>query len=97
MDYLQIRENYRLSYHRWLNFNQRLMELFDVVGDAALETAMLKARSEKRHLELLNEYSRLGYEFDAAGDKWDAAQQWQARRTAAAVAQVNKDLSLLEC
>jgi hypothetical protein len=97
MDYLQIREDYRLAYHRWLNFNQRLMGLFDVVGDAALETAMLKARSEKCHLELLNEYSRLGYEFDAAGDRWDAAQQWQARRTAAAVAQVNKDLSLIEC
>jgi hypothetical protein len=96
MDYLQIREDYKLAYHRWLNFNQRLMDLVDVVGDAALETAMLKARSEKRHLELLNEYSRLGYAFDAAGDKWDAAQQWQARRTAVA-AQVNKDFSLIEC
>lgn len=90
MDYLQIREDYLVSYHRWLNFNQRLMDLFDVVGDAALETAMLKARSEKRHLELLSEYSRLGHEFDAAGDKWDAAQ-------AAVAAQVNKDFSLIEC
>jgi hypothetical protein len=96
MDYLQIREDYLVSYHRWLNFNQRLMDLFDVVGDAALETAMLKARTEKRHLELLSEYSRLGYEFDAAGDKWDSAQQWQARRTAVA-AQVNKDFSRIEC
>lgn len=96
MEYLQIREDYKLAYYRWLNYNRHLMEVFDVEGDAALETAMLQARTEKRHLDLLSEYSRLGYEFDAAGDKWDSAQEWQARRTAVA-AQVNKDFSRIEC
>lgn len=97
MDYLQHRENYKLAYHRWLNYNRRLMELFEVEGDAALETAMLQARTERRHLTELAEYARLGYALDAAGDKWDAAQQWQARRTAATIAQVNKDHQLIEC
>ena len=97
VDYLQHRENYKLAYHRWLNFNRRLMELFDVEGDAALETAMLQARTDKRHLAELAEYARLGYALDAAGDKWDAAQQWQARRTAATIAQVNKDFATIEC
>lgn len=97
MDYLQIRENYKLAYHRWLAFNRRLMNLFDVEGDAALEGAMLKARADRRHLELLSEYARLGHEFDAAGDRWDAAQEHQARRTAAVIAQVDRDHSLIEC
>lgn len=97
MDYLQHRENYKLAYHRWFAMNQRLMALFDVVGDAALEDAMLQARTEKRHLDLLSEYNRLGLALDAAGDKWDAAQQWQARRTAAALAQVNRDHQLIDC
>ncbi len=97
MDYLQHRENYKLAYHRWHAMNQRLMDLFDVVDDAALEGAMLKARTEKRHLELLAEYHRLGLALDAAGDRWDTAQQWQARRTAATLAQVNRDLQLIDC
>lgn len=97
MDYLAIREDYKLAYHRWLNFNQRLMELFAVEGDAALETAMLQARTDKRHLAELAEYARLGFALDAAGDRWDTAQAFQARRTAEVSAQVNKDISLLEC
>jgi len=97
VDYLQIREDFKLAYHRWLNYNRRLMELFDVVGDAALETAMLRARTDKRHLTELAEYARLGLALDAAEDRWDAAQQWQARRTAAVVAQVNRDHQSIEC
>jgi hypothetical protein len=97
VDSLQIRENFKLAYHRWLNYNRKLMELFDVAGDAALETAMLQARTEKRHLAELGEYARLGLALDAAEDRWDAAQQWQARRTAAVVAQVNKDFAAIEC
>ena len=97
MDYLQIRENFKLAYHRWLNYNRKLMELFDVVGDAALETAILQARTNKRHLPELAEYARLGVALDAADKQWDTAQQWQARRTAAVVAQVNRDISRLEC
>jgi hypothetical protein len=97
MDYLRIREAYRLSYYKWLAYNRRLMELFGVEGDAALETAMLQARTDKRHLAELAEYARLGYALDAAGDKWDAAQQWQARRTAATIAQVDKDFATIEC
>ena len=97
MDYLQIREDYKLAYHRWLNYNRKLMELFDVEGDAALETAMLQARTDKRHLAELAEYARLGFALDAAGDRWDTAQQFQARRTAEVIAQVNKDIAYLEC
>ncbi len=97
MDHLQIRENFKLAYHRWLNYNRKLMELFDVEGDAALETAILQARTNKRHLAELAEYARLGVALDAADKQWDTAQQWQARRTAAVVAQVNRDISRLEC
>jgi hypothetical protein len=32
MDYLQIREDYKLAYHRWLNYNPKPMELFEVEG-----------------------------------------------------------------
>ena len=97
MDYLQIREDFKLAYHRWLNYNRKLTELFDAEDDAALETAMLQARTDKRHLAELAEYARLGFALDAAADKWDIAQQWQARRTAAVVAQVNKDFAAIEC
>jgi hypothetical protein len=97
MDYLAVREHYRIAYHRWLSMNGRLMEVLGVVGDAALETAMLRARTEGQHLDLLDEYARLSIEFDRAADKWDAAQLWQSRRTVAAQRQVDRDLSLLEC
>jgi hypothetical protein len=97
VDYLQYRENYKVAYYKWLAYNRKLLELFAVTDDAELETAMLQARTDKRHLPELGEYARLGYALDAAGDKWDAAQQWQARRTAATIAQINKDHSLIEC
>jgi len=97
MDYLQHRENYKIAYHRWLNLNKRLMELFNVSSDAALEESMLQARTRKTHLEVMSEYALLGYQLDAAGDRWDAAQQWQSRRNAAATNQLNKDFQLIEC
>ena len=70
MDYLQHRENYKIAYHRWLNLNKRLMELFNVSSDAALEESMLQARTSKTHLEVMSEYALLGHQLDAAGDRW---------------------------
>ncbi len=46
------------------------MELFNVSSDAALEEAMLQARTSKTHLEVMSEYALLGYQLDAACDRW---------------------------
>jgi hypothetical protein len=58
---------------------------------------MLLARTDTRHLAELAEYARLGFALDVAGDRWDTAQAFQARRTAEVIAQVNKDIAYLEC
>ena len=97
MDYLAAREAYKLSYHKWLNMQQRLKELFHATDDGDLELAMLEARGQRRHLDLLNQYAQLSAAFDKAGDQWDTVQEQQARRTAEVIAQVNKDIAYLEC
>ena len=76
---------------------QRLKELFHATDDGDLELAMLEARGQRRHLDLLNQYALLSTAFDKAGDQWDTVQEQQARRTAEIIAQVNKDIAHLEC
>lgn len=95
MDYLREREQYRLAYGKWLAMGSRLKALFEVSSDADLELAMAAHRGI--HQDLIAQYGVLSVEFDRAADKWDTAQLWQAKRTAAATKAVNRDLQLIEC
>ncbi len=92
MDYLSVRETYKVAHHRWLALNKQLLELFNVDDDATLELAMLKARTKRLHLEKIAEYAKLSLEYDKAADQWDSAQLLQQANK-----QLNRDLSLLEC
>ena len=96
MDYLSVREAYKLAFHRWDAAQKRLCELFHC-DFAALEQALLEARAERRYDALITEYARLSFELDKASDAWDIAQQHAARRTAAANAQLNRDLANIDC
>ena len=90
MDFLQIREYYKLAYHRWEQCANRLCELLHC-DFAGLEPALLEHHG--RHRELTQQYARLGIALDVASDRWDTAQMLQSRITAA----VNRDLQLIEC
>ena len=91
MDYLQIRENYKLAYGRWEQCAEKLCQMLHC-DFATLEQALL-VPSGHRHAALVQEYARLGIALDQASDRWDTAQLLQSRATAA----VNRDLLLLEC
>ena len=93
MDFLQIREEYRLAYHRWEQCANHLCTLLHCdFGD--LEQCLLE--SGRHYGQLVQQYSRLGIALDKASDRWDTAQMLQARATLA-TNQLNHDLQLLEC
>lgn len=81
MDYLSIREQYRIAYGRWERCANQLCELLGC-DFANLETALLYASPHQRRQSLVDEYTKLGLELDRASDKWDTAQALQARFTA---------------
>lgn len=95
MDFLRIREEYKIAYHRWENCANELCTIFHC-DFANLEMALLGARGNHRHMALIQEYARLGIALDAAADRWDTAQLLQSRLTAA-TQQVNHDLKTIEC
>lgn len=95
MDYLAIRETYKIALHRWANFQQRLIQRTGAQDAGELEEMLLQNRH--RLAGPIAEFARLDHELDEASRKWEAAQLLQAKRTAAATAQVNQDIRRLEC
>ena len=93
MDFLQLREDYKIAYGRWEQCANRLCELMHC-DFGTLEQALLEQGG--RHRELVQQYARLGIALDKANDRWDTAQMLQARATAAA-SQLNHDFRHLEC
>ena len=97
VDYLTARERYKVAFHRWNNHLKRLMELLQVESMADVEAALQERRGD-RHLDALaQDYARLGLELDQASDAYDLAQALQARKTAAATAQLDKVFAALDC
>lgn len=97
MDFLAIREEYKLAFHRWRNFQDRLKEQLGVATDWELEEQLLHIRDGHKLWPMATEYSRLTLAFDQASDRWDTAQMWQARRTAACIAQLDRDVKAIDC
>ena len=95
MDYLSTREAYKIALHRWANFQQRLIETTGARDASDLELKLLEQRD--RLAGPIAEFARLDGELDKASQRFEAAQLLQAKRTAAATAQVNKDLQLIDC
>ena len=96
MDYLSVREAYKLAFHKWDACQKLLCERFGCTF-AELEQKLLEARQDRRFEPLIQQYAKLGFELDAASDRWDIMQAAQARRTASATAQINRDLAALDC
>ena len=67
MDYLQIREDYKLAYHRWEQCAEKLCQMLHC-DFATLEQALLVPRCH-RHAALVQEYARLGIALDQASDR----------------------------
>jgi hypothetical protein len=95
VDFLQIRETYKIALHRWANFQQRLIEATGAHDAADLEVKLLEQRD--RLAGPIAEYGRLDEALDKASRNWETAQLLLAKRTAAATAQVNRDLQSLDC
>jgi len=96
VDYLSVRETYKLAFHRWDAYQKLLCERFGC-DFADLEQKLLEARKDRRVEPMIQQYAKLGIELDAASDHWDIMQATQARRTASATAQLNRDLAALDC
>jgi len=95
MDYLAIREAYKLAYHKWDQFQQKLCGLLDCEF-AELEEKLTEVRSDRRWAGLIQEYAQLHLTLDAADRRWEIAQAFVARSNAIN-AQLNKDIALLDC
>ena len=98
MDYLMVREQFKIAMARWVNHGRHLQQLLGAADDGpALDDAILEARQSRKFAEAISEYGRLGAVLDQASRQWDAVQARQVQRTAQAQAQLNRDLKLLEC
>ena len=98
-NFLETREEYRLEMHRLSRLEKQLMELLGVDDTAAMEMAMLKARSEKNNpaqvlIELYNQQSQI---FDRASLKMDCAVALQKQRVEHQQRELDRDLSTVEC
>lgn len=90
MDFLDVRERYKIAYHRWDNAQGQLCRSLGCTFPT-LEQAMLQARNDPRHSAAIAEYGRLSIALDQAASAWDTAQAFIARR------QLDKDLALIDC
>ena len=98
-DFLETREEFRLEMHRLSRLEKQLMELLEADDSAALEMAMLKARSQKNHpalvlIELFNQQSII---FDRVSLKMDFAIALQKQRVEHQERELDRDLQQLEC
>lgn len=90
MNYLQIREQYKLAYHRWDNYARHLCDLLGC-SFADMEQRLLEARTRKTLTAEANEWARLSFELDRASDAWDTAQDHMARQA------LRRDFASLDC
>ena len=98
-NFLETREEFRLEMHRLSRLEAQLMELLQADDSAALEMAMLKARSQKNHpalvlIELFNQQSII---FDRVSLKMDFAIALQKQRVEHQQRTLDRDLQQLEC
>ena len=98
-DYLSCRENYQIEFHRYLRLENMLKEALGASDAGDFERKILEARSQKHHpaLTMISLYNEQGTIFDKAASLFDAAEDLQKRKVAAAQAQVQKDIVALEC
>ena len=85
--------------HRLSRLEKQLMELLQADDSAALEMAMLKARSQKNHpalvlIELFNQQSII---FDRVSLKMDCAIALQKQRVEHQQRTLDRDLQQIEC
>ena len=98
-NFLETREEFRLEMHRLSRLEKQLMELLQADDSAALEMAMLKARSQKNHpalvlIELFNQQSII---FDRVSLKMDCAIALQKQRVEHQQRTLDRDLQQIEC
>ena len=98
-NFLETREEFRLEMHRLSRLEKQLMELLQADDSAALEMAMLKARSEKNNpaqvlIELFNQQSII---FDRASLKMDCAVALQKQRVEHQQREFDKTFQSIDC
>ena len=98
-NFLETREEYRLEMHRLSRLEKQLMELLEVDDAAAMEMAMLKARSEKNHpaLVLIELYNQQSIIFDRASLKMDCAVALQKQRVEHQQKELNQSFLSIDC
>lgn len=98
-DYLSCRENYQIEFHRYLRLENMLKEALGASDAGDFERKILEARSQKHHpaLTMISLYNEQSTIFDKAASLFDAAEDLQKRKVAAAQAQVQKDLVNIDC
>ena len=98
-NFLETREEYRLEMHRLSRLEKQLMALLGVDDTAALEMAMLKVRSDKKHpalvtMELYEQQSRI---FDRASLRMDCAVALQKQRVEHQQKEFDKSFLSIDC
>jgi len=90
MDFLDVRERYKIAFHQWDRSQEQLCQRLGCTF-ATLEQKLLEARNDPRHAAAIADYGRLSAALDQASSAWDTAQVFLARR------QLDKDLALIDC
>ena len=98
-NFLETREEFRLEMHRLSRLEKQLMELLQADDSAALEMAMLKARSQKNNpaqvlIELYNQQSII---FDRVSLKMDFAIALQKQRVEHQQREFDKTFLSIDC
>lgn len=97
MDYLQLREEYKVALHRSCNYEAQLMERYGATCAAHLESLLQEQRSSPEVQAAISEMTRLDLELDKAADRYDTARMWAERRAAAAQKQLDKVFATTDC
>ena len=98
-NFLETREEFRLEMHRLSRLEAQLMELLQADDSAALEMAMLRARSEKNHpaLVLIELYNQQSIITDRVSLKMDCAVALQKQRVEHQQRTLDRDLQQIDC
>ena len=98
-NFLETREEFRLEMHRLSRLEAQLMELLQADDSAALEMAMLRARSQKNHpaLVLIELYNQQSIITDRVSLKMDCAVALQKQRVEHQQRTLDRDLQQIDC
>lgn len=92
-NYLECRERYLVTFHKYKLHGKALQEKLGVTSDAEMEEAFLDGPTRSRYRADIQHYSELGIDFDEATTTLEVATEIQRRLVAQQQAELLSDFT----